>query len=70
MRARVTAPGHFVPVEGPSEAGPLLAHATASGEFTADDEVDETAWLDLAAARKRLTYEHDRALLDVVSRLV
>jgi 8-oxo-dGTP pyrophosphatase MutT (NUDIX family) len=41
-----------------------------SGDFTADDEVDETAWLDLATARKRLTYEHDRALLDVVSRLV
>ena len=41
-----------------------------SGDFTADDEVDETAWLDLAEARKRLTYEHDRALLDVVSRLV
>ena len=41
-----------------------------SGEFTADDEVDETAWLDLDVARQRLTYEHDRALLDVVARLV
>jgi 8-oxo-dGTP pyrophosphatase MutT (NUDIX family) len=41
-----------------------------SGEFAADDEVDETAWLDLDEARKQLTYEHDRALLDAVSRLV
>jgi 8-oxo-dGTP pyrophosphatase MutT (NUDIX family) len=41
-----------------------------SGEFAADDEVDETAWFDLDEARKQLTYEHDRALLDAVSRLV
>ena len=40
------------------------------GEFTADEEVDEVAWVGLDEARRRLTYDHDRALLDVVARLV
>ena len=40
------------------------------GEFTADDEVDEVAWVGLDDARTRLTYDHDRALLDVVARLL
>jgi len=32
----------------------------------APPEVDEVRWLALAAARERLTHEHDRALLDVL----
>ena len=38
------------------------------GEFSADDEVDEVAWVSLSEARKQLTYDHDRALLDVLER--
>jgi 8-oxo-dGTP pyrophosphatase MutT (NUDIX family) len=35
-----------------------------SGEFVPNREVDEADWLDLAAARALLTYEHDRHVLD------
>lgn len=31
--------------------------------FTPNDEVDEIAWLPIAVARERLSYEHDRDLL-------
>jgi len=34
------------------------------GEFEPNDEVDEIRWLPLKAARKRLTYDHDRDVLD------
>jgi 8-oxo-dGTP pyrophosphatase MutT (NUDIX family) len=40
------------------------------GEFTADDEVDQMAWVGLEGARQRLTYDHDRALLDAVDGLL
>jgi 8-oxo-dGTP diphosphatase len=40
------------------------------GEFTADAEVDEVVWVGLEEARSRLTYDHDRALLDVVASLM
>ncbi len=35
----------------------------AAGEFTANSEVDELAWLTAAEARERLTYARDRAVL-------
>ena len=35
-----------------------------AGTFAANDEVDEIAWLSLAEARSRLTYEHDTVVLD------
>jgi 8-oxo-dGTP pyrophosphatase MutT (NUDIX family) len=35
-----------------------------SGEFVHNREVDEARWLDLAAARDQLSYEHDRDVLD------
>jgi 8-oxo-dGTP diphosphatase len=34
------------------------------GEFAPNDEVDGLEWLELKAARERLTYDHDRDLLD------
>ena len=34
-----------------------------SGEFVANDEVDEIAWLTFEQATKRLTYEHDHDVL-------
>lgn len=36
------------------------------GAFEPADEVDEIRWLPLAEARSLLTYDHDRALVDVV----
>lgn len=41
-----------------------------AGEFTADDEVDAVEWMQVDEARERLSYDHDRALLDVVERLL
>jgi 8-oxo-dGTP diphosphatase len=35
-----------------------------SGQFVANDEVDTMAWLDLEAARGRLSYPHDGDVLD------
>jgi 8-oxo-dGTP pyrophosphatase MutT (NUDIX family) len=36
----------------------------AGGEWAPNDEVDGLEWLGLKAARKRLTYDHDRDVLD------
>jgi 8-oxo-dGTP diphosphatase len=41
-----------------------------AGEFAPHREVDEIAWLGLSEAGKRLTYEHDRSLLESVRPLV
>jgi 8-oxo-dGTP diphosphatase len=40
------------------------ARLEESPAFVPNDEVDEVAWLPVAAARERLTYERDIALLD------
>jgi 8-oxo-dGTP diphosphatase len=39
------------------------------GPFEPNDEVDEVAWLPVAAASERLTYDHDRDLLVTLRRL-
>ena len=36
------------------------------GAFAPNDEVDEVAWLPVAKARRRLTYERDREILDLL----
>lgn len=41
-----------------------------SGEFAPDREVDEIVWLGLSKAGEKLTYGHDRSLLESVERLV
>lgn len=38
----------------------------AAGEWAPGDEVDELAWLPVGKARRRLTYEHDVAVLDAL----
>lgn len=40
----------------------------ASGTFAPNDEVDELRWLPLKAARRRLTYDHDEAVLTSFAR--
>lgn len=36
------------------------------GAFAANDEVDQVEWLPVGEARRRLTYPHDRAVLDAL----
>jgi 8-oxo-dGTP pyrophosphatase MutT (NUDIX family)/phosphohistidine phosphatase SixA len=43
-----------------------IGHLLA-GEFVANDEVDEIAWLNFEDAKKRLTYEHDLEVLTAAS---
>lgn len=40
----------------------------AAGAFEVNDEVDEMAWLDLDAAGRRLTYDHDCDVLEAFAR--
>jgi predicted NUDIX family NTP pyrophosphohydrolase len=39
-----------------------------SGSFEPNHEVDEASWLPVAAARARLTYPHDRDVLDAFAK--
>jgi 8-oxo-dGTP pyrophosphatase MutT (NUDIX family) len=39
------------------------------GEFSPNEEVDELRWLELAMARRALSYEHDRRLLTLLDTL-
>ncbi|WP_293783453.1 NUDIX hydrolase [uncultured Aeromicrobium sp.] len=47
-----------------------LARPRGESQFTPSKEIDKVAWLGLRAARKRLSYDHDVALLDHVEDLV
>jgi 8-oxo-dGTP diphosphatase len=38
--------------------------ARRAGDFAASDEVDAAEWLPFDDARRRLSYEHDRSVLD------
>ncbi|MFD1859352.1 NUDIX hydrolase [Aeromicrobium camelliae] len=55
---------------GVKEVSYWLARPRGEPEFTPSKEIDKTAWLGLRAARKRLTYDHDIALLDQLEDLV
>ena len=35
-----------------------------AGSFTPNDEIDDVRWLPVSDARRRLTYSHDRLVLD------
>jgi 8-oxo-dGTP diphosphatase len=43
------------------------AMRVVGGEFAANDEVDLVAWLPAQTARDRLTYSHDRRVLDLAT---
>jgi 8-oxo-dGTP pyrophosphatase MutT (NUDIX family) len=47
----------------------VMRPAADPGPFEPNDEVDEVAWLPLAAAEARLSYDHDRGLLATLRRL-
>ncbi|MTE19693.1 NUDIX domain-containing protein [Streptomyces sp. TRM43335] len=65
-------PGAVLPtvryeVEGvPKEVRYWAAEATG-GAFTPNDEVDRLLWLSPGRARRRLTREHDRRLVDALA---
>ena len=40
----------------------------SDGDFVVNDEVDRLDWLELEAAGERLTYDHDRDVLDAFGR--
>jgi STE24 endopeptidase len=42
----------------------------ASGEFTANDEVDDVEWVGLKAARRRLSYDRDQPVLEAFAERV
>jgi 8-oxo-dGTP diphosphatase len=44
----------------------VMRPAVAPRPFEPNDEVDEIAWLPIADAEQRLTYDHDRGLLATV----
>ncbi|MFJ6013144.1 NUDIX hydrolase [Streptomyces sp. NPDC092952] len=56
---------HYTVGDRPKEVVYWAAEATG-GTFVPGDEVDRVRWLAPAAARARLTQEHDRKLLDAL----
>jgi len=66
--------GHRMPVvryrtlDGPKEVT-YWAMQPAGGEFSASHEVDKIRWVSLSAARRKLTYAHDRRLADELTDL-
>ncbi|MCZ4120886.1 NUDIX hydrolase [Streptomyces sp. H39-S7] len=57
-------------VEGRPKEVRYWAAEAAGGTFAVNDEVDRLVWLAPDAARARLTYEHDRPLVDAMLRAV
>jgi 8-oxo-dGTP diphosphatase len=55
-------------VSGRPKSVRYWAATVTGGEFLANDEVDEIAWLPVPAARERLTWSRDCTLLDDVER--
>jgi len=51
-------------VAGTAKVVDYWAMRHRAGEFVASREVDRLRWLPVAAARERLSYSHDRAVLD------
>jgi 8-oxo-dGTP diphosphatase len=54
----------YVDHQGRSKLVRYWAMTVASDGHDPDDEVDEMRWMSPAGARRLLTYEHDRALID------
>jgi 8-oxo-dGTP diphosphatase len=54
---------HYVLPQGPKEV--RYFRMSCVGEARAQNEVDEIRWVPLDEARALLTYEYDRALLDI-----
>jgi len=55
---------HYLDNKGRSKQVRYWEMIVAAGEFAPNDEVDGLEWVSLKAARKRLTYSHDRDVLD------
>jgi 8-oxo-dGTP diphosphatase len=58
------------PVDGRPKEVRYWAARAMPGSFVANDEVDRMVWLPPAAARHRLTHDHDRPLVDALLRVL
>jgi 8-oxo-dGTP diphosphatase len=58
---------YVTPNDNPKRVSYFGVRAVHTPKFKPNDEVDRIEWLTKKAARKRLTYEHDRELLKSVS---
>lgn len=63
----VPLPTQTYKVEGKIKDSHYWLGSLLAGEFIANDEVDEIAWLNFDDAKKRLTYEHDLEVLTAAS---
>ncbi len=74
VRTRLTTVSYPVQVNGPAGGGSGLAEKvvdywtmtpTETLGFTPGSEIDQVAWLPVDEARKRLSYDHDREVVDL-----
>ncbi|MEO3766928.1 NUDIX hydrolase [Streptomyces sp. B5E4] len=57
---------HYRVADGRPKEVRYWAARAAAGVFVPNHEVDRVVWLPPAAARRKLTYGHDRALVDAL----
>ena len=67
IRLGIQLPTQTYKVEGRLKDSHYWLGELLAGEFLANDEVDEIAWLTFDQAAKRLTYEHDHDVLTAAS---
>lgn len=60
---------HYVDHKDRTKVVGYWAMTVTGGDFTPNDEVDEVQWLSVSEARVRLSYPHDRPVLDRLVRL-
>lgn len=58
---------YTTPNDNPKRVSYFAVRAIETPKFNPNSEVDKLEWMTKKEARKRLTYEHDRKLLDSVS---
>ena len=64
VELRFRLPTQRYPVKGRPKRVRYWAAVAVGGVFTPNREVDRLVWLPAARARERLSYEHDRELVD------
>jgi 8-oxo-dGTP diphosphatase len=66
----VPLPTQTYEIEGSVKDSHYWVAKRLAGEFVPNDEVTEIAWLPLAQARAKLTYKHDREVLEAASNAI
>jgi 8-oxo-dGTP pyrophosphatase MutT (NUDIX family) len=57
----------YVDARGRDKVVRYWTMSVVDGEFEANEEVDDVEWLPVPSARDRLTYHHDRRVLDLAT---